>query len=705
MNVSMDLMQTLALSLLHFLWQGAAIAAVAAAVMYVFRKPATRYLVGVSALGFMFLSFCVTFVLLGTASELPAAATAAGAPAAALVSPEGTVVPATTPWVAERAATDSAFDFAWVARGWLAGVFTLALRIAFGLFVLEQLRRRNLMALPEALVTRFRALQARLGITREIRFSQCAEVAVPAVIGFFRPVVLVPLRALTGLSPEQLEALVAHELGHIKRFDVAVNFVQVIAETLFFFHPAVWWLNKRIRADREDCCDDIAIAASGSKVGYAKALATISQWRNVPRFAMAATNGPVAARVARLLGMSPRGDGTRNAGMVTATLVLAGAVVAGAASLSFARPAEAQAGTPVAAPVNTPVQTPVPAAKPARPGLPARPANVANPPNPVNPPSPSYEHHEVVERVDAVEDVEAVDAIEAEEAVEAIEAHDAESPLPPVAPVVAPAAPAAAPVASPAPAPAPASAPAPRVSPQPRVSPAPNMAGNAGSFLEEMSAAGLNDLTVDELVALKSQGVTAAYIRDMRATGLDPSVDQIIAMRVHGITPDYFKQVNSMGFHVDTDELIAFKVHGVSADFVQQVHAMGFDGNADQIVALRVHDVSADYVKSMRELGFKFDIDQIIAMKIHDISPEYVRQMRSDGFKMDTDELVALRVHQVTPAYRKALEGAGLKVDTQQLIHAKVMDITPEFVAKVRSHGFKDIDLDKIVALKNADVF
>ncbi len=112
------------------------------------------------------------------------------------------------------------------------------------------------------------------------------------------------MRALTGLSPEQLEALIAHELGHIKRFDVAVNFVQVVAETLFFFHPAVWWLNKRIRADREDCCDDIAVAAGGSSVGYAKALATIATWRDVPSFAMAATGSPVATRVARLLGMN-----------------------------------------------------------------------------------------------------------------------------------------------------------------------------------------------------------------------------------------------------------------------------------------------------------------------------------------------------------------------------------------------------------------
>ena len=163
------------------------------------------------------------------------------------------------------------------------------------------------------------------------------------MIGVFRPIVLLPMRALTGLTLEQLEAVIAHELGHIKRFDVAVNFFQVIAETLFFFHPAVWWLNRRIRADREDCCDDVAIAACGGTVGYARALATMETWRDVPSFAMAVTGSPVATRVARLLGVGSHQTGARTAGVVTASLVLASASVARAVSLESVNPAVAQA--------------------------------------------------------------------------------------------------------------------------------------------------------------------------------------------------------------------------------------------------------------------------------------------------------------------------------------------------------------------------
>ena len=208
-------------------------------------------------------------------------------------------------------------------------MFVFALRIVFGLLAIEQLRRRSLVALSPRLIARFEALQARLGIDRVIRYCQCEGVSVPAVIGVFRPIVLLPLRALTGLSAEQLDAVIAHELGHILRFDVAVNFLQVIAETLLFFHPAVWWLNQRIRADREDCCDDVAVAACGSRVTYARALAAMEGWRETPSFAMAATGGTVAARVARLLGMNRGERGERATRAIAAMLVLTTALATG----------------------------------------------------------------------------------------------------------------------------------------------------------------------------------------------------------------------------------------------------------------------------------------------------------------------------------------------------------------------------------------
>ena len=148
-------MQTLAWSLLHFLWQGAAIAAVAAAFMAVLRKPATRYLVGITALALMLGSFVVTFAAISESAATVAEVAAIRAPAAAPTSSNGASAHSGNDFTEERAAISSASDFAWIARGWLLGVFVFALRIAFGLAVLEQLRRRNLIALPEALSSDF----------------------------------------------------------------------------------------------------------------------------------------------------------------------------------------------------------------------------------------------------------------------------------------------------------------------------------------------------------------------------------------------------------------------------------------------------------------------------------------------------------------------------------------------------------------------
>jgi len=611
MSATTGFMQTLAWSLLHFLWQGAAIAAVAAAFMAVLRKPASRYLIGITALALMLGSFVVTFAAISEPAATVAEVAAIGVPAAAPTSLNGASQHSVNELMEEQAAISSASDFAWIARGWLLGVFVFALRIAFGLAVLEQLRRRNLIALPEALVIRFRILQHRLGIRRVIQYCECHSLNVPAVIGLFHPVVLLPVRALTGLTPEQLEAVIAHELAHVKRFDVAVNFFQVIAETLFFFHPAVWWLNKRIRADREDCCDDVAIAECGSTVGYARALATMETWRDVPDFAMAVTGSPVATRVARLLGISQQQNGARTAGIVTASLALATALIAAGVSFGVANPAMAQsAGGSFQQLVTQADQA-----------------------------TSITQFAHVVEAEEDVEDVVSAEVAQEEQEAEVDASAEPTASKPPRAPV-----------APKEPAPA---APAEPVKPVKPASPAsppnPPAPPNAPSFINEMNSVGLENLGADELIALKIQDVTPAYVREMRSTGLNPDVHALIAMKVQDITPEY--------------------------------------------------------VKGMRDLGIDADANDFIAMKVQDITPDYVRQMRAAGFNPSTHELIAMKVQDVTPEYRKALETAGFTLDVSELINAKVMDITPDFIKQVRAHGFKDLNMDKIIQLKNADVF
>jgi beta-lactamase regulating signal transducer with metallopeptidase domain len=584
MTTTPEIMSTLAWSLLHFLWQGAAIAAVAAALMFVFRKPATRYLVGIGALALMLVSFGVTFTLIGSAATTAAEISAREAPAAASLPLSGATANSNY-HVEQQAALSSDGGFLWIARGWLAGVFVFALRIAFGLLVVEYLRRRNLIALPDELVERFRALQLRLGIRRVIRYAECQSLRVPAVVGFFRPIVLLPMRALTGLSPEQLEAVIAHELGHIQRFDVAVNFFQVIAESLFFFHPAVWWLNKRIRADREDCCDDVAIATCGGTVGYARALATMESWRGVPSFAMAATGSAVTARVARLLGVSPDKSADRTAGMVTASLVLATALIAGSLSLGVAHPALAQSADGSleqlvaladTAAMPAPVPVPVPAVEPAPvPAAPPAPAVAPKPPREAKPARP---------------------------ATPAVPAKPAVPPTPPA---------------------------------------------EKASYIEEMNVE-FENVDVDQLIALRMQDVTGDYIRGIRSTGLKPDVDDLIAMKIQGVTPQYVEEMRLLGFNPGVNEIVAMKIQGVTPAYVKEMRAKGLAANADEIVAMKIHGVTPEYRQSLESLGYKLGTDELIQAKVMDITPEFARKAEAHGFKnLSFDKLVQLKIADV----------------------------------------------------------
>jgi beta-lactamase regulating signal transducer with metallopeptidase domain len=147
-----------------------------------------------------------------------------------------------------------------------------------------------------------RRIAYRLGLPAAAHVVESALVEVPTVVGWLRPAILLPMAAMAALSPAQIEAVLAHELAHIRRHDYAVNLLQTIAETVLFYHPAVWWLSARVRTEREHCCDEVAVRISGDAVAYARALAELEAWRtSSPALALAATGGSLLERVRRIL--------------------------------------------------------------------------------------------------------------------------------------------------------------------------------------------------------------------------------------------------------------------------------------------------------------------------------------------------------------------------------------------------------------------
>jgi len=185
---------------------------------------------------------------------------------------------------------------------WLAGVVVLALRLSRGLVEVHGLTGSGLLSLPDELQALIDKLAERSGLRRPVRWFLSLRVEVPTVAGWLRPTVLIPVKGWSRLAVQQLEALLAHEIAHIRRHDYVVNICQVCIETVLFFHPAVWWVSKRIRAERENCCDDMAVTlCGGDRLLVARALFALEEQRGAPMLRVAANGGSLRERIRRLV--------------------------------------------------------------------------------------------------------------------------------------------------------------------------------------------------------------------------------------------------------------------------------------------------------------------------------------------------------------------------------------------------------------------
>jgi beta-lactamase regulating signal transducer with metallopeptidase domain len=244
----------------------------------------------------------------------------------------------------------------WMSLVWICGVATLLVWHLGGWLGVVRLRRIGTTPASEMIVNRVAALSSRMGISRSAQLLQSALVSVPVLIGWIRPVILLPLGLATNLTPSQLDAILAHELAHLRRHDYLVNMLQTLVETLFFYHPGVWWLSRRIRVEREHCCDDVAVSVCGSNFTFVEALTELEIRRAGPGFAMAAAGtrkkGDTMNRIRRLLG-EPTEDVGGARGFVSAllaVLLLAGTItcfaVASDPAPVEAEPAQSSEDTP-----------------------------------------------------------------------------------------------------------------------------------------------------------------------------------------------------------------------------------------------------------------------------------------------------------------------------------------------------------------------
>lgn len=329
----------LGLAIFHALWEVALLGLLAWGGLFLLRRrPAkVRYAFACLGLAAMAALPAATFLLIGRLRTGPGPQVLEESYRAFLVIQDGG---AGAPLLAAfRALTP------WLAVAWILGVSIRLLRLGGGLWWLDRHYLAPSRPAPAPWEAKALELASRLGLRRRFRLRTSSAALSPLVIGWFKPVVLVPASAFLHLAPETLEAVLAHELAHVRRADFLLNLLQALVESLLFFHPAAWWLSGHVRELREHCCDDIAADLCGDPMALAEGLSALERLRRtlppasepVPGLALGAAQGNLMSRITRLFqpqdAVLPSFRGL--------AFTAAAAVLLGAASLAAQPPAVA----------------------------------------------------------------------------------------------------------------------------------------------------------------------------------------------------------------------------------------------------------------------------------------------------------------------------------------------------------------------------
>jgi hypothetical protein len=533
------------------------------------------------------------------------------APVASIVAPDP-VVTAPGPAASVVASLPAPSGSSWLAilvACWSGIAAFLSLRSFGGWLGVQRLAHRNVAPAARTIDAKAAELCERLGVTRAVRVMLSTAAEVPGVVGWLKPVVLLPVTVVTALTPEQIEQILAHELAHVRRHDYVVNLFQTAVENVLFYHPAVWWISGRVRAERENCCDDLAVATCGDATAYARTLAQLETLRGTaPALLPAASGGSLLARVRRLLGQE------RSSGTVSgwAGLVVPVAIV----TLAFVTVPSPKAETATPSPAPAPVAVPAPEPRPAPETKPA-----TAPPPPKSGTSSAPAPH----------------------------ARPATTPRPEGAP-----APVALPSEAPTtPAPAPYARPAAEASPDAASTPTPVAASTprpkSDGYLAGLSNAGYTDISVDDIITLREHGVDPSYIKAMLGAGLGRlSVEQLVRLHDHGVRPEFVAAVVSSGLtaSVDVENAIQLFENGVQPEIMRDVRALGFGPYAAaDVIRLAHNGVNVETFEALKAVsGVSAPAEHAIQFRQNGVTTNTVREAQQQGFKDLTFEQI-LKLH------------------------------------------------------------
>jgi bla regulator protein blaR1 len=304
--IPFNLSSALGWTLIHSIWQGIAIVLIFSVLHYVFKPSSTRYWLGIGALGLQFLAAIVTFFAvyepatnLVYASENQVFANFLSQTSNLAFTPQKLSLLQQIEFFL-RSNLDLFVTF------WMIGTSFLMLRLVIGFTYVQGLKVQQVKPISTDIQELMDNLLEKIQIPATIKLLESARATVPMTIGWLKPIILLPVGIVTGLTVKQLEAILAHELAHIKRYDYLLNIFQNFVEILFFFHPATWFISAKVRDERENCCDDFAVEICGDRMVLAKALTQVASYQQQPRLAMAfgAKRQTFMDRIKRIIGIN-----------------------------------------------------------------------------------------------------------------------------------------------------------------------------------------------------------------------------------------------------------------------------------------------------------------------------------------------------------------------------------------------------------------
>jgi beta-lactamase regulating signal transducer with metallopeptidase domain len=696
-------------TLLHFCWQGMAVAVTFSLVDQATARATAkvRYAIALGAFLLMPAIVVGTFALeLQTTPQRPTH-TLTIAPVVAQTGPIlhlqatprpilhelplGTTLEASTNWLTLRA--DRILP--WVDALWLAGALLLALRSLGGLYQLGLVRQHAERMVPHEVELAFQRLCQQIHVGRKVFLRASDYVISPLAMGVWRATVILPISAIMELPQEELEAVIAHELGHIRRWDYLWNLLQTAVESLLFFHPAVWWLSRTVRDRREVCCDEIGVQACADPAVYARALLRLEEQRTLQlRMAMAFTGcgGSLLQRIRKVLGEDMAMESKMTSGISAAAVgALVIALLLGPKIGEAAQPAVHRAIAILPASFITELAPQDAPLAPLAPAAPPKPSAQLPAPMPqsfaIAIPQPQIDIAPPVVVVDVATNVTTDTEFQTSSGAGSSQGA--------------------------------------------------GRSGSGAAYIDGMRDAGyplnLND-NLDSLFALRSVGVTPEYARLMSSTPLGkPSVHELITLKSMGVTPDYLAAMSKSGiapkdFHelvtekslgitpeyavemkqkgfgdLDLHELITMKSTGVTPEYAAEMKQGGFgDLNVHELVTMKSLGVTPQYAVEMKQKGFSnISTHELITMKSLGVTPEYAIEMKQSGFNdLDIHELISLKAQGMTPEYARWLKQKFPQASPEQLRRATTFHIDDNFVSQAKAHGFDDKDLDKLLRLK-----